>query len=49
MDYLNVFIYIFIALRGYKKTAAPDSIRDLDFNLRPVSYFKMFNAKKISL
>ena len=27
-----------IALRGHKKTAAPDSIRDLDFNLRPVAY-----------
>ena len=27
-----------IALRGYKKTTAPDSIRDLDFNLRPVAY-----------
>jgi len=27
-----------IALRGYKKTVAPDSIRDLDFNLRPVAY-----------
>ena len=27
-----------ISLRGYKKTAAPDSIRDLDFNLRPVAY-----------
>ena len=26
-----------IALRGHKKTAAPDSIRDLDFNLRPVA------------
>ena len=25
-----------IALRGHKKTTAPDSIRDLDFNLRPV-------------
>ena len=27
-----------IALRGHKKTSAPDSIRDLDFNLRPVAY-----------
>ena len=27
-----------IALRGHKKTAAPDSIRDLDFYLRPVAY-----------
>ena len=27
-----------IALRGYKKMTAPDSIRDLDFNLRPVAY-----------
>ena len=27
-----------ISLRGYKKTAAPESIRDLDFNLRPVAY-----------
>ena len=27
-----------IALRGHKKTTAPDSIRDLDFNLRPVAY-----------
>ena len=27
-----------IALRGHEKTAAPDSIRDLDFNLRPVAY-----------
>ena len=27
-----------ISLRGYKKTAAPESIRDLDFNLRPVGY-----------
>ena len=27
-----------IALRGHKKTAVPDSIRDLDFNLRPVAY-----------
>ena len=26
-----------IALRGHKKTTAPDSIRDLDFNLRPVA------------
>ena len=26
-----------IALRGYKNTTAPDSIRDLDFNLRPVA------------
>ena len=27
-----------ISLRGYKKTAAPESIRDLDLNLRPVAY-----------
>ena len=27
-----------IALRGHKKTAAPERIRDLDFNLRPVAY-----------
>ena len=27
-----------IALRGHKKTTASDSIRDLDFNLRPVAY-----------
>ena len=31
-----------ISLRGYiynnKKTAAPESIKDLDFNLRPVAY-----------
>ena len=27
-----------IALTGHKKTAAPDSIRDLDFNLRPSAY-----------
>ena len=27
-----------IALRCHKKTAVPDSIRDLDFNLRPVAY-----------
>ena len=27
-----------IALRGHKKTTAPDSIRNLDFNLRPVAY-----------
>ena len=30
-----------ISLRGYKylkETAAPESIRDLDFNLRPVAY-----------
>ena len=27
-----------ISLRGFKKTATPDSIRDLDFNFRPVAY-----------
>ena len=27
-----------ISLRGYKKTAAPERIRDLNFNLRPVTY-----------
>ena len=27
-----------ISLRGYKKTAAPESIRYLDLNLRPVAY-----------
>ena len=27
-----------ISLRGYKKTTAPDSIRDLEFDLRPVAY-----------
>ena len=27
-----------IALRGHKNTQAPDSIRDLDLNLRPVAY-----------
>ena len=27
-----------ISLRGYKKTAAPESIRDLDLNLCPVAY-----------
>ena len=27
-----------IALRGYKKTTVPDSIRDLEFNLCPVAY-----------
>ena len=27
-----------ISLRGYKKTAAPESIRDLEFNLRPDAY-----------
>ena len=26
------------ALRGYKKTVASDSIRDLDFNLCPFAY-----------
>ena len=26
------------SLRGYKKTAAPESIRNLDLNLRPVAY-----------
>ena len=27
-----------ISLRGYKKTAAPENIRDLDLNLIPVAY-----------
>ena len=29
---------IAVALRGHKKTAGPDSTRDLDFNLLPVAY-----------
>ena len=38
-----------IALRGYKKTTATDSIRDLDFNLRPVAYFNRQLDIKIRL
>ena len=37
-DTVSLYYTCVIALRGYKKTTAPDSIRDLDLNLRPVAY-----------